>query len=297
MKYAVGIDMGGTNTRIALIDEMYQVMERIEFATQKADPAIMLDKIGQTVNAFNREIVGIGLSCAGPMDLLNGKIGMAVNLGEQWYHYPIVAELEKRCGVRVYLENDANLACLAEATVGKGKAYRFVHFLTISTGIGSGYVVDKHIMQGAHGQANEVCNMIVLPNGPKHSILTSGALEAISSGTAIVNRAREAGLQVAHAGEVNDLAVQGNEKATSIMEDAKEYLANAIAMIFAVEDPDIFILGGSVALKIEGFVEDVERRVKEKVLPGFDAYIKVETSNLNEDSGLLGAAALAFLKA
>ncbi|TDW16176.1 glucokinase [Breznakia blatticola] len=297
MKYAVGIDIGGTNTRIALVDENYTITKRVEFPTEKADPSVMLDSIGKAISDFGHDIVGVGLSCAGPMDLINGKIGMAVNLGENWFHYPIVAEMEKRYGVSVYLENDANLACLAEATVGKGKSYRFVHFLTISTGIGSGYVVDKQIIQGAHGQANEVCNMIMWKDGPKHSILASGALEAISSGTAITNRARALGLEVAHAGEVNDLAVAGNAIAKEIMDDAKEYLANAIAMIFAVEDPDIFILGGSVSLKIEGFTKEVEALVKAKVLPGFDKYIKIETSNLNEDSGLLGAAALAFLKA
>ena len=96
--------------------------------------------------------------------------------------------------------------------------------------------------------------------------------------------------------EVNDLAVKGDETAAQIIDDAKEYLANAIAIIYAFLDPDIVILGGSVALKIPGFVEDVEMRVKSKVFSTIAPLVNVVKTNLNEDSGLLGGACLVFLK-
>jgi len=90
------------------------------------------------------------------------------------------------------------------------------------------------------------------------------------------------------------MAKQGNEAAMEIMDDAKEYLANFTAILIAITDPEIVILGGSVALKIPGFVQEVEDRVKEKVLTELKPYVKVRPSTLNEDSGLLGAACLAF---
>lgn len=121
-------------------------------------------------------------------------------------------------------------------------------------------------------------------------------MEAICSGTAITSRANRAGLNAAHAGEVNDLAESGNETAMQIIDDAKEFLANAIAIIYAFIDPDIVILGGSVALKIPGFVEDVEMRVKSKVFSNIVPLVHVVKTNLNEDSGLLGGACLVFLK-
>lgn len=107
---------------------------------------------------------------------------------------------------------------------------------------------------------------------------------------------KKAGLVVAHAGEVNDLALQGNKVAKEIMDDAKVYLANYIAGIQAFVDPEMVILGGSVALKIPGFVEEVENLVKEKVYAVIAPLVKVRKSTLNEDSGLLGAACLAFTK-
>ena len=298
MKHAIAIDIGGTNTRVALVDEKYEIIDRRQFATDSKNPDATLDQIAAIVNGYEEELVGVGMSCPGPIDLIAGKVLTPPNLTDGWHNYPISEELSKRIhGLPVYLNNDANLACLAEAVIGEGKDYRFVQYFTVSTGLGAGFVIDKEIYIGAHGFANEVENSIMIQDGPSHGSIIAGGIEAISSGTAITVRAQKAGLDVAHAGEVNYLAKAGNETAKQIMDDAKNYLANYIAIVYAYADPEIVILGGSVALKIDGFAEEVETLVKEKI--HYDVmvpHIKVRKSTLNEDSGLLGAACLAFSK-
>lgn len=294
MKYAVGIDIGGTNTRVALYDEKLQLIERVQFPTNSEDPEITLERINNAINVFDKDIVGIGVSCPGPLDLINGMVLNPPNLSGEWINYPIVKRFKEITGIPTFLENDANLAALAEAMVGQGKGLRYVQFLTISTGIGSGLIINKEIFRGAHGYANEIANMIMWKEGPTHGKLSPGAIEGIASGTAITNRAKSAGLDVEHAGEVNDLAISGNTIAQEIMDDAKEYLSNTLAGIFAVVNPEIIILGGSVALKINGFVEEVEKRTKQKVYTGLENYVRVVKSNLDEDSGLIGAACLVF---
>lgn len=298
MKHAIAIDIGGTNTRVALVDEKYEIIDRRQFATDSKNPDATLDQIAAIVNGYEEELVGVGMSCPGPIDLIAGKVLTPPNLTDGWHNYPISEELSKRIhGLPVYLNNDANLACLAEAVIGEGKDYRFVQYFTVSTGLGAGFVIDKEIYIGAHGFANEVENSIMIQDGPSHGSIIAGGIEAISSGTAITVRAQKTGLDVAHAGEVNDLAKAGNETAKQIMDDAKNYLANYIAIVYAYADPEIVILGGSVALKIDGFAEEVETLVKEKI--HYDVmvpHIKVRKSTLNEDSGLLGAACLAFSK-
>lgn len=296
MNHAIAIDIGGTNTRVALINDAYTIEQRVQFATNADDPYATIEAIRTTIEAFHTPAKGIGISCPGPLDLLHGYILTTPNLGEKWYNYPICDKLSEATGLPVYLENDANLACLAEACLGRGKDFHYVQFLTISTGVGSGLVINKQIYQGAHGFAHEIANIPLWKDGPTHGSIYPGGVEAISSGTAITYRAQKAGLQVEHAGEVNDLASQGNAAAQQIMDDAKEYLANAIATIYAFIDPDIVILGGSVALKISGFVEDVEMRVKSKVFAPIAPLVHVVRTNLNEDSGLLGGACLVFLK-
>ena len=294
--YTAGIDIGGTNTRIALIDEAYEIIQRIQFPKDVNNPHATLQKIQETVQSFSVAIAGVGLSCPGPLDLKQGIILDTPNLKGGWHGLAVSKELSARLKVPVFLENDANLACLAEAVLGQGKDYSYVQFLTISTGLGSGLVIDKKIYQGAHGFAHEIANIPLWRNGPSHGSIYPGGVEAICSGTAITTRAKKAGLDVEHAGDVYSLACSQNQTAIDIMEDAKEYLANTIAIIYAFVDPEIVILGGSVAIKIPGFVEDVEQRVKTKVYPNIQPLVKVVKTNLSEDSGLLGAACLAFLQ-
>lgn len=297
MKYSVAIDIGGTNTRVALADEELNIIERKQFATDSENPDVTLGKIAEVIKSFDCDIVGAGMSCPGPLDLINGKILTPPNLKGQWHNLKVAEELSKLINKPVYLENDANLAGLAEAVVGEGKDYNYVQFFTVSTGLGAGFVINKEIYHGAHGFGNEVANCVMMKDGPSHGSIIPGGIEAISSGTAITSRAVKAGLDVKHAGEVNDLAKAGNEVAKQIMDDAKEYLANFIGVVYGYVDPEIVILGGSVALKIDGFVEEVEALAKERVYEIMKPYVKVRKSTLNEDSGLIGAAYLAFSKA
>ncbi len=296
MKYAVAIDIGGTNTRVALVNEKLEITDRQQFSTNSENSEETLGKIAEVIKGYDHAIVGVGMSCPGPLDLVNGRIITPPNLRGDWHHLAVAEKLKNMIDIPVYLNNDGNLAALAESVAGEGKDYRFVQFLTISTGIGSGFVIDKKIFQGAHGWANEVENTIMMQDGPSHGTILPGGIEAISSGTAITVRARKAGLDVKHAGEVNDLALAGNETAKKIMMDAKQHLANFIAAIYNLVDPDIVILGGSVAIKVDGFVQEVEELVKSKVYEAQRPFIKVRKSTLNEDSGLIGAAYLAFSK-
>ena len=293
MKYAVGIDVGGTNTRVALINDEYKIVDRVQFSTDTQNPQVTLEKINNVIKGFGQKIEGIGISCPGPLDLIHGIILETPNL-PGWHYFHLTEELQNITGIKVQLQNDANLAGLAEAVIGAGAGKSHVQFLTISTGVGAGFCIDGKIYQGSKGFAQEVANCIVWKNGPSHGVLKSGSIESIASGTAITTRAKNLGLEVVHAGEVYDLAQEGNELAIQIMEDAYEYLSNFISILYGVLDPDLFVLSGSVALKIPGFIEEIEKRVKGKVFDALKDNIKIVPAALGEDCGLIGAACLAF---
>ena len=139
-----------------------------------------------------------------------------------------------------------------------------------------------------------MANSILWKEGPYQGDLKKGSIESIASGTAITKRAKDAGLAVEHAGSVYELAQGGNEMAAKIMEDAYEYLSNFLGILYGILDPEIFVLGGSVALKIPGFIEEIEKRTKEKVYDSLKDNIKVVPAVLGEDCGLIGAACLVF---
>lgn len=293
MKYAIGIDVGGTNTRVALIDENYHIIERKQFSTDAEYPEKTLDDIKILIDDFGYTIEGIGISCPGPLDLIHGVVLTPPNL-PGWHFLELTKLLKEKTGVDVHLENDANLACLAEAVIGAGKGKEYVQFLTISTGVGAGFCINQSIFRGSKGFAQEVANSILWKDGPSQGDLKKGSIESIASGTAITKRADEAGLTAAHAGEVFRMAQEGNEKAAEIMEDAYEYLSSFLGILYGILDPDIFVLGGSVALKIPGFIEEIEKRVREKVYETLKDNIHVVPAVLGEDCGLIGAACLVF---
>lgn len=294
MRYAVGIDVGGTNTRVALIDENYKILKREQFRTDSENPQITLEKIRTIVNRFEHPVEGIGISCPGPLDLINGIVLTPPNL-PGWHQLHLTKTLNEMTKVPVILENDANLACLAEAVVGAGKGKHLVQFLTISTGIGAGFCMNGEVYRGARGFAQEVANCILWKDGPAQGELKKGSIESIASGTAITKRAREAGLSVDHAGDVYALAQSGNEKAAQIMEDTFEYLSSFVGILYGILDPDLFVFSGSVALKIPGFLEEMKRRVRKKVYPALEDNIQIVPAKLGEDCGLIGAAHLAFI--
>lgn len=294
MRYAVGIDVGGTNTRVALIDENYKILKREQFRTDPENPQITLEKIRTIVNRFEYPVEGIGISCPGPLDLMNGMVLTPPNL-PGWHQLHLTKTLNEMTKVPVILENDANLACLAEAVVGAGKGKHLVQFLTISTGIGAGFCMNGEVYRGTRGFAQEVANCILWKDGPAQGELKKGSIESIASGTAITKRAREAGLSVDHAGDVYALAQSGNEKAAQIMEDTFEYLSSFVGILYGILDPDLFVFSGSVALKIPGFLEEIKRRVRKKVYPALEDNIQIVPAKLGEDCGLIGAAHLAFI--
>lgn len=293
MEYVISIDIGGTNTRVALVDNNYQVIKKVSFSSDSNSPTRTLEAIANTIRGFKKNIVGIGLSCPGPLDLVHGTVLTPPNL-PGWHGFKIVEELEELTKLKVTLENDANLAGLAENVCGSAKSCSRVQYMTISTGLGGGFIIDEEIYQGAHGFAQEIANVIVYPKGPKIGDLMEGSLESIASGTAITERARRHNLEVEHAGEVKNLADKGNFQARFIIDDAIEYLSNAIAMSYAFLDPDIVVLGGSVALKLDGFVEEVEKRVKEKTFSVLVPHVKIVKASLGDDSGIIGGGILAW---
>ena len=293
MKYAISIDIGGTNTRVSLISDEYKVVDYDSFRTDAQDPIATLNQIKAVIDGFEHKSIGIGVSCPGPLDLKKGIVLRSPNL-PGWHNFELVKEMRELLELDVYLENDANLAGLAEASFGAGKEYDYVQYLTVSTGLGGGFTVNQKIYQGAHGFAQEIANVILQPGGFKVGNLMEGSLESLASGTGIVARAQAAGIEAEHAGIVNDLAIAGNEDCQVIMTEAKEYLANAIATIYAFLDPEIVVLGGSVALKIDNFIEDVEALVKTKVYDVVAENVRLRKAELGEDNGILGGAILAF---
>lgn len=293
--YTIGIDIGGTNTRVALVKEN-EILEKHVFSTNVDDAYENTNNILKIIELLSEksEIEGIGICCPGPLDLISNIVLNPPNL-PGWKNYRIVEEINKATGIPTYLENDANVAALAEYLLRKDKPIS-LQFLTISTGVGAGFINEGKIYRGAHGLAQEVFNIIVKPGAYSYGSYQSGALESVSSGSGIYKQALARGLQVEGTKDVFELREKGSKEAIEIIEDGLEALSNGIATIIQIMDPEITVLSGSLVLNNQWMMKELEARVKSKVHQDLKDKINIQLSKENGDSGLIGAAYIATTK-
>ncbi|MFS0864602.1 ROK family protein [Fredinandcohnia sp. 179-A 10B2 NHS] len=291
--YTIGIDLGGTNLRVALVDKHGTILQELERSTEpEKGPEFVVSNMVEMIQSVKGDhpVDSIGIGSPGPLNPKTGVIIEPPNL-TGWSNVHIVEMLQKAINIQVTLDNDANAAALAEATIGAGAGHESVFYITVSTGIGGGYIIENKVVQGAQGYAGEIGNMIVVPNGRKHSNLNPGALEALASGTAIAHIAEEKGIKGGTA-EVFRLAEEGNSKAREIIDDALTYLAIGIANLAHAVNPDIFVLGGGVMKSEKQVLEPLREKVANLLYPGLRDSIKIVPAGLGSKAGVVGAALL-----
>lgn len=266
MKTYIGVDLGGTNVRAAIVDEDGKVL------IQKKSPSYAQEGKEKVMNTIINLIKslpdyescsGIGVGVPGPCDEKTGSMVLATNL-PGFEGYSIANKLEETFHMPSFIDNDANVAALAEALVGAGKGKKVVYYVTLSTGIGGGLVINGECISGKHGFTGEIANIIIDRNRSKVNYLAVGAIENEASGTAITRKANEkASKKYKHAGEVFEDAHNGDLIAKEIVDNVARDLAQLFATIACVCDPDIFILGGGMMQSSELFLPSVIEKFKE----------------------------------
>ena len=266
MKTYIGVDLGGTNVRAAIVDEDGKVL------IQKKSPSYAQEgkeKVMDTIINLIKSLPdyescsGIGVGVPGPCDEKTGSMVLATNL-PGFEGYSIANKLEETFHMPSFIDNDANVAALAEALVGAGKGKKVVYYVTLSTGIGGGLVINGECISGKHGFTGEIANIIIDRNRSKVNYLAVGAIENEASGTAITRKANEkASKKYKHAGEVFEDAHNGDPVAKEIVDNVARDLAQLFATIACVCDPDIFILGGGMMQSSDLFLPSVIEKFKE----------------------------------
>ena len=302
----LAVDIGGTQLRAALYPgEGIEAKVIKAVSTSGDNPAIdrLLDLIASVWPAEGG-VRCISLGVAGALNPDTGVVYQVPNI-PNWNGLHIVELAEKRFNVPVRLGNDANLAALGEWKYGAGIGHHNLIYLTISTGVGGGIIVDDHLLVGTNGLAGEVGHITVLPGGPMCGCGHPGHLESVSSGTGITNyviRQMQAGRKTilaenpapptAH--RVAEAARQGDELAIEAFNIAGEFLGRAIADLLHIFNPTIVILGGGVIKSGELIMIPVRRSLEQSVVsPHYLDNFQLTTAMLGDQVGLVGALALA----
>jgi glucokinase len=308
-----GIDLGGTKILVLIAAGDGRVVGQARVATQAAQgPDAVIARIADTVRAAAADaqievasIRAAGVSAPGPIDTAEGVITDPPNL-PGWHNVPLAKTLHERLGIPTRLENDANCQAVAEHQYGAGRGYTNLIFVTVSTGIGGGLIINDELYAGASGAAGEVGHIGVSVDGPTCGAGHVGCLEAFASGTAIARRARE---MIAAGGLIRTARMaerdppvsaktvflagqQGETDATAIIESAGRYLGIGLASLINIFNPQAIVVGGGVANMGETLLGPAVEVARARAFAQSFTDVRILEGQLGEQAAALGAIAV-----
>ena len=311
---AIGIDIGGTSIKGAAVDSNGRVYETFSMPFVKGEPGeITIRKLAEIVKEYiasfklEDKICGIGIGSPGTLDIKNGIVNYANNLG--WNELPVADIMHETLPYSVRLTNDANAASLGEAKYGAGKSYETIIMLTLGTGVGGGIIINGKLFEGNEGKGGELGHNVIVVDGEPCTCGRKGCLEAYASATALIRETKKAMLSNKRSllwkiapeiqlvgGKVPfEAAKQGDKTAIDVLENYVKYLGEGILNFCNTFRPNVVVLSGGIANagpvlfdKLNKYIE--ERNYGYKSTPA----VKVVPAELGYDSGKIGAAALFF---
>ena len=309
MSTIISLDIGGTQLRAAVYTQDQReplTHKRIKTLANEPDTFGRLLRLIEDVMPADGKVDAIGASIPGPVDPKTGIVMFAPNIKE-WRDFPFAAKLMKNFGVPVFLDNDANLAGLAEWKFGAARGHHNVLYLTVSTGVGGGVIINDRLLQGAHGLAAELGHTTIQADGPLCGCGQRGHLEAFSSGTGIerfVAEQLEAGrksiLDLSKRNSARDIstaASQGDALSIEAYQVAGRYLGIGVANFLHSFNPSVVVFGGGVSQSGALLFDSFEVSLRAHVIhPRYLEGLVIARAELGDDSGLLGARAVAELK-
>jgi glucokinase len=313
-EWAVGVDVGGTKITAGVLDDGAHVISRATVRSHAGrPPQEVVDAIVASTAAalgdagiVSGDVAGVGVGFAGHVNGAAGIVLTSSNL-PAWDHHPLRDVLQERLRAAVVLENDANCAAWAEYRFGAGTGARCLCYVTISTGFGSGIVIDGRLYAGATGTAGEIGHTVVDPDGPLCTCGKRGCVMSYASGLAISRMACER-LGAGEATLLRDLcgdspehvsgelvaraAQQGDTLALEILAIAGRYFGIGLSTIVQVLNPDRIVVGGGLARMGSLLMAPAIQALNENIHPVLKDSAEIVPSALGDDAGMLGAAAL-----
>jgi glucokinase len=306
----IAIDVGGTGTKGAIVDRDGDILLRVE---RRTDPSAgtksiltAVEELLQRAAEVNAVVESVGIGAAGFIDARSGSVTFAPNLVYDDPH--VAAAVYAQVGLPVIVDNDANAAAWGERAFGTAVGSDNVVMLTLGTGIGSGIIVDGRLVRGHTGAGAELGHTVVNSDGPLCNCGLKGCLEQFASGQAIARMGMQAAQEnpdssiIAFSGSLDGItaehvakaARQLDEPAREVMRDAGRYLGIGMSNIANLFDPEIIVLTGGVLRAGEPFLGPA----RDTLVAMTDAQrrrpLRLDKSSLDRDTGILGAAALAF---
>ena len=317
--YRIGIDLGGTNIAVGLVNEKYEIVSKTSTPTLAAERSAeeLADKMAELCRTvcgdrglLLADVEAIGVACPGAVDVSNGVVGYCNNFA--FDTFPVVELLRRKTGVkRVYAENDANAAAWGEAVAGAAKGTKSSVMVTLGTGVGGGVVIDGKLFSGCNGAGTELGHMVIERGGVPCTCGRRGCWEVYSSATALVRMTKEKMEECAHTGrktvmhklaeargKINgrtafDAMRRGDAAASEVVGEYLSYLATGLANMINIFRPEVLSIGGGISGEGEALLRPLLPLIdREKYGGEITPDTKVTIARLGNDAGIIGAAFL-----
>jgi glucokinase len=299
---ALGLDIGGTKLAAGVVDETGAVRSFVVTPTGTDGPAAGLERLWALGRRALADVAApgvqaVGIACGGPLDPYQGVVISPPHL-PGWRNLPVVAMAEQVYGRPAALDNDATAAAAGEHRFGAGAGTRNMVYLTISTGVGGGVVIDGRVYRGAAGNGGELGHVTVDWRGRRcRGCGRRGCLEAYVSGTSIAERAAETMDGSPTAADIAAAARAGDRAAQAVWEETVAALSCGLTSIVNLFEPELVVLGGGVTRSGSQLLDPVRERVRADAMGPAAAAADVVSSALGDRVGVVGAAAIAFERA
>jgi glucokinase len=296
---AIAVDLGGTQLRAALVDAAGNILERGSVLTNaQAGPEVVVRQIGELVGAVKSKaqglvVKGVGVSSPGPLDTERG-LALSLPTLKGFTEFPLRAALQDVLKMDVKLENDGIAAAIGEWRFGAGQGLQNLVYVTVSTGIGGGVIVDGHVMRGRKGMAAHVGHMAIEPNGTLCNCGNKGCIEAYAAGPAFTARAQERmGNPAITAPEVFAAAKSGNQIAKDLVTHEATLLGLGFTSLLHLFSPEILVMGGGLSNEFDALYPTIRSYLDANAMAAFKD-VPLVKAKLGGNSGLIGAASLVF---
>ena len=307
----IGVDLGGTNLRTAIVNSDGVILDKRKEATQAVDGwmkvvARLIDNIKRQLEIgaqMGSKVFAVGVGAPGVILVDKGVVVKSPNFPD-WNNLPLKAELEKALSLPVFIENDANAAALGEKWRGAGQNIGSMIHLTLGTGVGGGIILDNKIWHGADGMAGEIGHMTLIPDGRQCGCGNTGCLEMYASARGIVQSFREElekqklhtaeALKEVTSEKVYQAAREGDAVARRVMKDMGRMLGIGIASLINIFNPERVVIGGGVKDAWPLFIGATHEEIMKRAFQVPAERTEIVPSSLGDDAGMVGAAAVAL---
>ncbi len=314
--YNIGIDLGGTNIAVGLVDENHKIIQKASTETNAsrpadeivADMAMLCRKVCEEQGISIDDLESVGIATPGTADIDTGIVVYANNL--PFVEYPISEKLKSLLPVKkVLIANDADAAAYGEAVAGAGRGKKDFIMITLGTGVGGGIIINGKLYSGFNHAGGELGHMVIVHNGVQCSCGRKGCWEAYSSATALIRMTKEkmetckdssmwdyveGDISKVNGRTAFDCMRKGDKAATEVVDDYIAYLATGSTNIINIFQPSVLAFGGGISNEKENLLRPLAERIKNEVYGSSNnnRSTELKIAELRNDAGIIGAAAL-----